>query len=158
MAVHFAIKTCPAGIDNPDDPRFRILVVDDSHSMQELFKKLFEFKIARLITLARVEVVPAYTLKEGLALAPGANVSVLDLTLPDSDSENTRSHIGDFRPPVIIVTGDDNPETLDDCKAKGAFRVFVKGQIHGLVEAVIECIKEDLARLNPDLAQHGHGG
>lgn len=152
--VHFALKTCPEGIDNPQDPRFRILIVDDQEGVHDLLRRIFELRIGKMITAARVEVVSAFSLKEGLSMADGANVTILDLQLEDSSPDNTIAHIHHFRPPVIVMTGDGRDETRERCKEQQAAYVFVKPNTAGLIQAVVDCLWEDLRRLNPALAEH----
>lgn len=143
-----SFKVRPDG-SKDEIPTLRILLVEDSSHDRETLVKLMNKRIGEHVTLARVEVIAVATLAAGLEKAEMANCTILDLNLIDSHSENTVAHIGKFRPPVIIITGDDSPDVARDCLIKGAQHVFVKGQIHGLCNAVLDCIVKDLMRLNP---------
>lgn len=154
MSLHFAIRTRPNGAAQ-DERLFRILLVEDDAANREVLTKLLKKQIAEKITLAKVEIDAVATLEAGLALADTANCTILDLNLPDSESTNTITSIPRFRPPVIVITGDDDLDVAKACKTMGATKVFVKGQINGLCSAVIDCLVEDLLRLNGVLTPHG---
>lgn len=143
-----SFKVRPDGLEDAI-PTVRILLVEDNGHDRETLVKLLNRRIGEQITLARVEVIAVATLAAGLGQAEIANCTILDLLLPDSDRPCTIGNIGRFRPPVIVTTGDDDPETERQCILAGAEHVFVKGQIHGLCNAVLHCIMKDLLRLNP---------
>lgn len=150
----FSVKTSP---DGSSDDCLRILIVEDDAVHRELLVRHLRRQIAEKMTLVNVDVLGAATLADGLKLAPTANCTILDLSLRDSTSEETRVAIPLFRPPVIVITGDDDPAVMTDCLKQGAEHVFVKGQTHGLTSAVIDCLLKDLYRLNGVLQPHGNG-
>jgi CheY-like chemotaxis protein len=149
-----SFRVNPSGVQEPF-PTIRVLIVEDSAVDRETLKKLLTVKVRSRLTLARVEIILADSMSEGLIHASVANCTILDLCLRDSDQNQTIARIKDFRPPVIVVTGIDDPDTERQCIAAGAEHVFVKGQIHGLVTRVVDCIVKDLLRLNDDMAPHG---
>ena len=77
----------------------------------------------------------AKTLYEGLREASRQDVDVvlLDLGLPDSDGPISYAWIRNHAPdlPVVVLTGDDNPETKDVIKAGGASNYLLKQGLSG---------------------------
>lgn len=125
-------------------PSMRALIVEDDAQNRELLRRLLIacWKIPEV----PLEVVAVGTLQEGLDNAPGANVTILDLSLPGSDVEHTLAQIRNFMPPVIVLTGSDDPDITSQCLAAGANHVFVKGSATGLIPAVFESMQKDLIR------------
>ncbi|GEM_PF-5486312 len=123
----------------------KILIVEDDKEQAELLQRDFIKKIVQpLAPKVQVNIEIAGTLVEALAHAATANVTILDLNLPDSDPVKTISSIGAFRPPVIVMTGTDDEDMMISCKLHGASHVFVKGQIHGLCRVVLESMMRDV--------------
>ena len=106
---------------------------------------LFKRRIApTLPPTIGLEVIIRDTLSAALAVAQEANVTILDLTLADSAEPGTIAAIPGFRPPVIVMTGNDDPDIIGSCITAGAQHVLVKGQIHRLCDLVLEAMISDL--------------
>lgn len=125
------------------------LLIDDDPTATELVAQLL--RTAWKIEIEPLEIKTARTLQEGLALAPAANITILDIELPDSDAEQTIASIHLFRPPVIVLSGhtSDDPYGRDlsiRCIAAGAAHVFCKGLIKGLRALFFELMQKDILR------------
>lgn len=140
------------------DRPLRILIAEDdelqSRPLELLIYKRVGAKLAE--TGIQLEVVVARTLEEAIRLAPEANVTILDLGFPDSDPVDTILSINKFRPPVIVITGHDDPELWASCRARGADHVFLKGQIHGICSQIIDSMIKDVV-MTSDLENIPHG-
>ena len=93
-----------------------------------------------------LDIICVETLAEGLNHAASANVTFLDLELPDSTNENTMRHIRDFQPPVIVMTGTSDTDTIASCMEHGADSVFIKGTVIGLMPKLFETLQHDVVR------------
>jgi DNA-binding NarL/FixJ family response regulator len=106
----------------------RILVVDDSAADAELTK-------VRLRGVGVVE--HCATLASALARLADAtrdhpSVVLLDLTLPDSQGIETLDRITAVRPPpVLVLSGDDDPAASRAALARGAAGFVKKGEMSG---------------------------
>lgn len=123
------------------DP-LRILIVDDDFNGASSLARLLTLRIT--IEQRPLEVTMVQTMEEGLKYAALANVTILDLDLPDSTPSQTLDAIRLFRPPVIIMTGHDDAILRAQAKINGAEAFMVKGQIIGLCGIVIEAILKDI--------------
>lgn len=128
--------------------RLCILIVEDDPQQSSALERLLRIRLEAKLPDIFWEFVIVTTLAEGLTEAPKANVTILDLGLPDSDAPGTIESIGKFRPPVIVMTGNDDPEIWAACKARGADHVFVKGQIHGLCSVLLDSVMKDVLITN----------
>ncbi len=120
-----------------------ILIVEDDPRQSEPMRKLIQRRIVDKTQVA-ISIVIVTTLAAGLARSQDANATILDLGLPDSEPDNTVTQIRNFRHPVIVMTGNDDPELLTQCIEAGADHVFVKGQIHGLCSQLLDSLMKDI--------------
>lgn len=149
MTMSVSTTLEPGAGDEIATTSMKILIIEDNILQCELMRQLFERLISRPLLQKRIEVVIEIvtTLAEGLSHAESANATIIDLGLPDSDVLNTISSLHRFRPPVIVMTGHDDPDLIASCKANGAHDVFVKGQIHGLCSAILGAMIRDIRPL-----------
>lgn len=122
----------------------KILIVEDDPDNREGLMKFI--KVCWGLPDVPLELVVTSRLDEALLHAPSANVTLLDLILEDSDMENTLLHIKDFRPPVIVMTGTDDPALIAACMEHGADHVFIKGTVIGLMPKLFETLQRDVVR------------
>lgn len=94
----------------------------------------------------KVEFIACETLAAGLAecRAQRPDVVLLDLSLHDSDAENTAASVdlfeGEPPPAVVILTGNERPSTIDSCFRHGAdsyLNKFMVGKMDYLFMAVL---------------------
>lgn len=123
----------------------RILIVEDDPVQSAQIESRLHERILQIIDVP-IELVVARTLTAALAQAHLANVTLLDLGLPDSPNpEHTASTIRRFRPPVLVMTGYDDKKLIAHCYEEGARHVFVKGEAaSGLCQYVIDCLLTEL--------------
>lgn len=133
----------------------KILIVEDNPDSLEGLKRLVE--VTWRISDIDLQITGVNTLKEGLELANEANVTILDLDLPDSDMASTILAIDKFRPPVIVLTGTDDPNVIKSCVANGADHVFVKGSAIRLVSAIFESLQKDIVRRAKEREDQDYG-
>ncbi len=123
----------------------RVLIIDDNPTFCEGLVKLISLACGDDTIELAFDVVG--TLQEGLLLADRANVTILDLGLPDSqDPLNTILYIPQFRPPVLVYTGDASEEIRKLCKMYNAEHVFEKGSAYDFLPAVFEAMSKDVVR------------
>jgi DNA-binding response OmpR family regulator len=110
----------------------RILVIDDDQSITRLLSKVFlkhEF-----------EVIVANNGPEGIQLAreQGPELIILDLSLPQLNGWQVCREIRRFsNAPIVIYSGDSDPNTRDSILAEGANCFLAKpAPIHELVATV----------------------
>jgi DNA-binding NarL/FixJ family response regulator len=75
-----------------------------------------------------------------LAVAQQAEVAVIDVRMPEVDGLETARRLRKRRPEtrVILVTGLDEPQLVDEAKSAGAVALLKKGALHDqLKEAII---------------------
>lgn len=127
----------------------KILIVEDDYAQSGLMRQLFERLIVKPLILQRIRVniETVTTMADALLHADSANATVIDLGLPDSDPASTIAALNRFRPPVIVMTGHDDPDLIASCKENGADEVFVKGQVHGLCAAILGAMIRDIRSL-----------
>ena len=109
-----------------------ILLVEDDESIPILMKHLLTKYFS-----GSLELKVARTLADGLALAPQAVLTILDLTLPPSGPATTMEAIPDFvkHCPVVVFTGyeDSNPpyssSVLVEALEKGADSCVFKSMV-----------------------------
>lgn len=93
-----------------------------------------------------LEIVGVATLADGLKESADANVTILDLGLPDAEIIEVIQSISKFPPPVIVITGHDSPEVTASCMLHGAAHVFVKGALLGFIPSIFEAMQKDIIR------------
>jgi CheY-like chemotaxis protein len=111
----------PAATTGQRGPRPTVLIVEDEDGPMEI--------LARWFTLRGYSVTKAATIEKALAaLEKGPHWAVLDLHVgPDDGLEVLRKIRADGRQTkVVIITGIDDPEKLDEARTLGARGVFVK--------------------------------
>jgi DNA-binding response OmpR family regulator len=106
----------------------RILLVEDDPTIADTLAKLLTKSAG---DVNAISIIRAGTLREGIRKSNEHQVDVtyLDLCLPDShDWQETAHAIRKFYPPVIIVTGLDDPDGSIklECFTHGAQNFFVK--------------------------------
>jgi DNA-binding response OmpR family regulator len=121
----------------------RILIVEDDIVQSEILRKLLQKRLSDRMSVP-IDIVVVSTLEEAIREGPQANVTLLDLSLPDSEASETIKSIRLFRPPVIVMTGSDDPELHARCKLMGADHVFTKGQIYGLTSQILDSLMKDV--------------
>jgi len=119
----------------------RILIVEDNKASAATLSKLLK-KNSDSVDL---DVRTADTLAEGLHLSntsyPPADITILDLSLPDSpDWHDTVKAIPKFHPPVIVMTGFDLVTVELECYAFGAQDVFSKAAAVKMIDVVMRAI------------------
>ena len=105
----------------------RILLVEDSLADAVLTERALEGGDG-----ARVELTAARTLGEGIdRLAQGFDAILLDLTLPDSLGPETvtRMRAAARELPIVVLSGSEDPATVDLCLRAGAHAYREKGRI-----------------------------
>lgn len=122
----------------------KVLIIDDDEQTRRSLANLL--RILWKCEEVGLEIEEAGTLAAGLALAESANLTILDLGLPDSDLVTTIQSISRFPPPVIVLTGTDDPTVSASCVANGAAHVFVKGSLIGFMPLVFEQLQKDVVR------------
>jgi DNA-binding NarL/FixJ family response regulator len=122
----------------------KCLIIEDSPSELAFFMELV--RSSWKIEEVPLEIVGCATLAEGLIEAADANVTVLDLNLQDSAPEHTIKALRSFPPPVIVLTGDESPETVRSCLVNGADHVFFKRHAIGFIPAIFEMMQKDILR------------
>ena len=100
-----------------------MLIVEDNEHAGGALRVLFE------ATGHRVEVAP--TVAEAVAAIVGTHpdLVLLDLTLPDGDGFDVVEQVfasGCPRPPIVAVTGHDDPTLMEKCTSLGFTSVVVK--------------------------------
>lgn len=126
--------------------------MDDDVVQSEALAKLLKLRIAP----AQLEIFFAYTVENGIQMAGELIPCIvfLDLIFPETnDWRKTVESIPKFEGrPVVVVTELDTPEVEMECRAAGAFTVFAKSKIRGLIEILIHVVTN--IRLN-SLAREG---
>lgn len=103
-----------------------ILLIEDDPACVASVRAILRRGRARTLHVTNAD-----TLAEGLALAPGSSVIVLDLRLADSDGEETLRTIPDLAQfaPVIVCTGALSSQESDASLAERALRAGADGVI-----------------------------
>lgn len=105
----------------------RILLIEDSLADAVLTERALEGGDG-----ARFELTVARTLGEGIdRLAQGFDAILLDLTLPDSLGPETvtRMRAAARELPIVVLSGSEDPATVDLCLRAGAHAYREKGRI-----------------------------
>lgn len=117
-----------------DDP-LRVLIVEDNPFDLGVLEELIE-----LVETPKIELLVAATRAEGEGLARSTehDIVLLDLSLPDSSGITTllewrHAHVSDA--PVVILSGDNHPETIKEARALGVAHFIQKDQLCDLLEA-----------------------
>jgi len=124
----------------PDEENGAIVVVDDDDGVRQAFERVLNAAGYQAVTFASAE-----TLLESDA-ADSAACLVLDVHLPGLSGFELRRElvrIGARQPPVIFITGHDEPAARDQAEALGAAAYLPKpfaGRM--LVEAVARAVRE----------------
>jgi CheY-like chemotaxis protein len=104
----------------------RVLLVEDSVADAVLTQRALE------AAEPRIELIVAGSLREGIdRVAQGFDAILLDLTLPDSLGPETvtRMRAVAREVPIVVLSGSDDPATVDRCLRAGAHAYREKGRI-----------------------------
>lgn len=119
----------------------RQIIVADDHP---LFREALKAAVGRLESGARfVEADSVGSLLAALESEPDADLLLLDLNMPGAQGFNALVHVRGSRPdlPVVVVSADDDPQTIAGALRYGAQGFIPKsteaGQIGQAVEAVL---------------------
>lgn len=126
----------------------KVLIVDDDEEGSLALGRLI--KASWKLDDVPLEIVCTHTMDDGLKEAAGANCTILDLNLPDSQPPDSIAKIKAFPPPVIVMTGDDDPSTTAQCMCAGANGVYVKGALLGFIPALFKALQQDVVRRMQD--------
>jgi len=112
-----------------------VLIIEDNPFDLGVLEELIE-----LIETPKIELFVAATRAEGEALARATehDIVLLDLSLPDSSGMTTLlewQHALVSDAPVIILSGDNDPETIKEARALGVAHFIQKDQLCDLLEA-----------------------
>lgn len=120
----------------------KVLIIDDDETQSLGLAQLIRacWKIPEI----SLEIVCVMTLADGLREAAEANVTIIDLTLLDATEDEVIASIPSFQPPVIVLTGNDDPVIAARCYDAKAEHVFVKGSIVGFIPSVFKSLARDL--------------
>jgi DNA-binding response OmpR family regulator len=125
-----------SGRERPDSgtrPTVRVLVVEDNYGDLALIRLMLGSEKS-----AHFEIIHASKLASAFeALDRGADVMLLDLSLPDSNGLHTlqRVRARDAVIPIIILTGAEDRQKAVESLANGAQDYFVKGKVDGYLLA-----------------------
>lgn len=110
----------------------KILIVEDHLPSAEALKKLLE------VRMEAVEIEIATTLKEGLSKAVSfhADVTLLDLQLPDASIQEVIHSIVKFPPPVIVITDHDEDDIVLECFRYRAQNVLTKAALRERLDSL----------------------
>ncbi|MDT7605331.1 MAG: hypothetical protein QOF61_3328 [Acidobacteriota bacterium] len=102
--------------------KHRILVIEDQEDLAELYESALK--------KADYEVTVAYTGEEGVAefAAKGADVVLLDMTLPEMHGTKVLEEIRNLSPgvPVVVATGETMAESREVCQRLGVQEYLAK--------------------------------
>jgi DNA-binding NarL/FixJ family response regulator len=119
----------------------RQIIVADDHP---LFREALKAAVARLAAGTQfVEADSVVSLLDALEREPDADLLLLDLNMPGAHGFNALAHVRGSRPglPVIVVSADDDPQTIASSLRYGAQGFIPKsteaGQIGRAIEAVL---------------------
>jgi DNA-binding NarL/FixJ family response regulator len=115
----------------------RILVVDDDDLFRLAVRALLETD--RRLSVVGEAADGEQAIKAATELSP--DVILMDLDMPGMDGFEAISHLAQHKPstPVIVLTGANEPNSLERAQTAGAVRYLLKSQIAdicGLVVAV----------------------
>jgi CheY-like chemotaxis protein len=105
----------------------RILLVEDSVADAVLTQRALEAG-----DNPRIALTVAGSLREGIdRVAQGFDAILLDLTLPDSLGPDTvvRMRAAAREVPIVVLSGSDDPTTVDRCLQAGAHAYREKGRV-----------------------------
>src|SRR3954469_20757095 len=106
--------------------RHRVLVIEDQEDLAALYESA--------LSSEGFDVSKAYTGEEGFALFEdrGADVVVLDMTLPEMHGVQTLRQIRGLNAnvPVVVVTGETSDETRQQCERLGVQEYIAKPADH----------------------------
>lgn len=104
--------------------RLRVLIVDDSADILDVYKRLINRQPDMECVDARLTTVDL----EGAVARTQADVAVVDLIGPDRDSFEAISATADACPAcrIIAFSGHDDPDTLEQAAAAGAWSLVSK--------------------------------
>ena len=114
-------------------PTVRVLVVEDNYGDLALIRLMLGGEKS-----AHFELIYASKLSSAFeALERGADVMLLDLSLPDSDGLRTLQSVRarDAVIPIIVLTGAEDRQKAVESLANGAQDYFVKGKVDGYLLA-----------------------
>jgi FixJ family two-component response regulator len=123
----------------PDQEKGSIVVVDDDDGMRLAFERVLNAAGFRAVTFASAEILLQCN------AADRAACLVLDIHLPGLSGFELRRELvrtGAKQPPVIFITGHDDPGARDQAEALGAAAYLPKPFAgRTLVEAVVRAIR-----------------
>lgn len=112
------------------DNRLHLLLVEDNNDDVQIFVDLISDHISTPVDLSL-----ASTLAEAVDELKSGRVDVilLDLSLPDSDGEETIEQVQKAAPgaPIVVLTGHDDEEEAVSAVSQGVQDFLVKGKVDG---------------------------
>ncbi len=112
------------------------VVIDDNRQMAN--------SICQMLTLLGVDAKPAYGPRAAMLMfnEEAPDIIFLDINMPGVDGFEVMAYLrrqpglGDL--PVVVVTSDDQPETIDRAHQMGVLQVIVKPATLEAMESVLE--------------------
>lgn len=135
------------------EKRVRVLVVEDNPGDLTLIRRMLDS-----VSGVQFDIIPADKLAVAIEkLRQGADIILLDLTLPDSQDIETlrRVRAEDLSTPILILTGMEDRQKAVSALANGAQDYLVKGQVDSrlLGRAILRHLKTDAS----EPAKRSHG-
>lgn len=111
----------------------RILIVEDEPGMR--------MSLTTMLVGAGWEVVAVATLAEAVLRVEDVDAVLLDLSLPDASGMLAVERLQPTGLPIVVLTGDDSRETLEDALLAGADDVLTKpSPARPIVEALLKAL------------------
>lgn len=125
------------------DGPYRVLAVEDDPSLSFVLKETLEYT-----DKAQIDATMAGSLGEAVKKLKAGDFEMvlLDLTLPDSDGVDTLNRMLTEADglPVVVVTGHDDPDLVDEVLAAGARACLLKGRVGSQI--LIDTIRQNCPR------------
>jgi len=123
----------------------RQIIVADDHP---LFREALKAAVARLdAATSFVEADSVATLLTALEAQPEADLLLLDLNMPGAQGFNALTHVRGVRPqlPVVVISADDDPQTIHSALRFGAQGFIPKSMESGqMVEAIEQVLDGEI--------------